>query len=102
MSAPSSKQPSSSGAIRLEHATHELKTWPAYFKDVLRGDKTFEVRRDDRTPMFKVGDTLILREWDERNGYSGDKLWRRVTYVLPGDQFGIEKGYVVLGLGMDS
>lgn len=79
---------------------HELKTWPAYFKDVLRGDKNFEVRRDDRSPLFRVGDMLILREWDERSGYSGDKLWRRITYVLPGDQFGIERGYVVLGLAL--
>jgi hypothetical protein len=78
---------------------HELKCWPAYFKDVLRGDKNFEVRPDDRTPPFHVGDTLVLREWDERNGYSGDKLWRRITYILPGDQFGIEAGYCVMGLG---
>lgn len=79
---------------------HELKTWPAYFEDILRGDKNFEVRRDDRRPPFRVGDALIMREWDERSGYSGDKLWRRITYVLPGDQFGIEAGYCVLGLGL--
>lgn len=41
--------------------THELKILPQYFKAVQNGSKTFELRKNDR--RFKVGDTLILREW---------------------------------------
>ena len=77
---------------------HELKCWPAYFVDVVRGVKTFEVRRDDREPMFQPGHLLLLREWDDRNGYSGRECERLVTYVLPGGEFGIEDGYVVMGI----
>jgi hypothetical protein len=41
---------------------HELKTWPAYFERLLSGEKTFEVRKDDRG--FQAGDELLLREFD--------------------------------------
>lgn len=75
---------------------HELKTLSPFFQAVRDGDKTFEVRKNDRG--FRVGDTLELHEWDERNGYTGRAVQRRVTYVLPGDQFGIEAGYVVMGI----
>lgn len=91
---------------------HKLKTWPAYFDAVERGEKPFEVRRDDRG--FQKGDVLVLqRTSEDRLGeveivqVSPDRPWdykaknelrRRITYVLTGGQFGIEPGYVVLGL----
>lgn len=46
---------------------HELKVKPVYFEAVKEGIKTFELRRDDRN--FKVGDILLLREWEHQ--YSG-------------------------------
>lgn len=77
--------------------THELKTWPAYYGAVACGLKPFEVRKADRD--FRVGDLLHLREWDpETQTYTGASLIRSVTYVLKGGQFGVEVGYVVLGL----
>ena len=39
---------------------HDLKILPEYFVEVVRGNKTFEVRKDDRP--FNVGDELILYE----------------------------------------
>ena len=38
------------------------KIWPQYFKKILKGDKTFELRLAD----FKCrrGDTLLLREFN--------------------------------------
>lgn len=80
--------------------THSLKCWPSYFEDVRSGRKPFEVRKDDRDPMFREGDWLVLNEFNPTGDgfYTGRSFTRRVTYVLPGDQFGIEKDYVVMGL----
>jgi hypothetical protein len=41
--------------------THELKTWPGPFAAVLSGEKTHEVRKNDRG--YAVGDRLLLREY---------------------------------------
>ena len=77
-------------------ALHELKTWPPFFADVLSGDKSFEVRRDDRG--YREGDRLRLREWTG-TGYSGREAERTVVYVLrDAEQFGVRAGYVVIGL----
>lgn len=81
---------------------HELKCWPAYFHAITCGDKTFEVRRDDRG--FQKGDVLDLREYDkdrgvtEREHFTGNAEQVLVTYVLTGGQFGIEPGHVVMGI----
>lgn len=63
--------------------THELKTWPGPFEDVVAGRKTHEVRKDDRG--FEVGDTLVLREWvPGPQGYTGRSLTVTVTYITRG------------------
>lgn len=78
---------------------HELKTWPEFFESVSSGRKPFEVRKNDRD--FKVGDVLILKEWDpEKELYSGRVLYKTVTYLLPGGSFGIDPDYCVMGLGV--
>ena len=85
---------------------HVLKTWADYWDAVERGEKPFEVRRDDRG--FQKGDILVLRrmyknftgawteDWTDSEGPKD--LRRKVTFVLTGGQFGIEPGYVVMGL----
>jgi hypothetical protein len=40
---------------------HELKTWPREFRAVARGQKAFEVRKNDRG--FETDDIVILREF---------------------------------------
>lgn len=76
---------------------HELKTWPGYYEAVECGEKTFELRRNDRD--FETGDVLVLREWDPEHGYTGRSLERLVTYVLRNaEAFGLRSGFVVLGL----
>lgn len=77
---------------------HVLKTWPEYFEAVYVGEKTFEVRLDDRD--YKVGDTLVLREWDPKTKeYSGRHLEVRVTYLMKGDEFDFLKpGVTVMGI----
>jgi hypothetical protein len=97
---------------------HELRCWPEFFCSLLSGEKTFEVRKDDRG--FRVGDTLWLREYrPERecqsahcalNGcmgenvcprrpasYTGREMRRTVTYILAGRPW-LADGYVVMGL----
>lgn len=76
---------------------HNLKTWKKYFVAVFSGLKNFELRFNDRD--FKIGDELILEEWDEITElYTGRILHRRIDYILEGGQFGLEKGYVILAL----
>jgi hypothetical protein len=76
--------------------THELKTWPEYFKDVWNNTKTFEIRKNDR--HYRAGDMLRLREWSSVGGYTGREIERRISYVFLGGTMGIEQGYCVLGL----
>lgn len=79
-------------------AMHDLKTWPESFFAVKCGEKTLEIRLDDRG--FAVGDTLRLRLYDPAQArFLGDMVDRTVTHILPGGQFGLEPGYVALSLG---
>lgn len=77
--------------------THELKTWPKMYRDVVNQDKKFEVRKNDRD--FKVGDTLSLLEYDpiERE-FTGAEHRVFVEYLLEGGEFGIDEGHVVMGI----
>ena len=84
---------------------HELKTWPKYFHEVKSGVKKFEIRKFDRD--FRVGDELILREFVPENYYedqtekeyfTGNICHRRIDYLLSDSKFGIQEGYVVLGI----
>jgi hypothetical protein len=84
--------------------THELKSWPDFFEPVMSGEKTFELRVDDR--HFAVGDVLHLREWDDRTGkYTGRSVKKRVTYKLDGIGYGaippyhgLTRSYCILSL----
>lgn len=78
---------------------HELKVWPEYFEAIWLGNKTFELRNNDRD--FQVGNRLILREWCPKNAeYTGRQYKRGITYILKdAEAFGLQKDYVVLGLG---
>jgi len=81
---------------------HSLKIYPELFKQVVSGDKLFEVRNNEDRG-FQKGDELTLREYDpllycdsaaEYGIYSGFKVQAKVTYVSNYQQ---RKNYVVLG-----
>ncbi len=61
---------------------HDLKVWPEYFEPIRQGLKTFEIRKvSDRD--FRVGDTLVLSEWDEYDRhYTGRAVKVKITYIL--------------------
>ena len=87
------------GSASLDRApkTHALKTWPSFYVEVAGGRKTFEMRKADRD--FQFGDILRLREWEPKTEkYTGRACYRRVTYIMRGPAFGLEAGWVVLGL----
>lgn len=96
--------------------THTLKVAPAYFEALVRKEKNFEVRRDDRG--FQKGDTLRLIAWGAQEGAGSPgymnsakkvvssrpdspsvyAIERKIKYILTGGQFGIEPGYVVMAI----
>jgi hypothetical protein len=79
-------------------AWHELKTWPAPFADLIKGNKTFEFRRED-VRRFSVGDVLRLREWTESEGtYTGRTFDVEVTHLLRGPEFGVPVGMAILSV----
>lgn len=76
---------------------HHLKTWPIPFTAVKELCKTFEIRINDRD--YSVGDLLILQEYLPTNGqYTGKEVERVVTYIADGEHFGLQKGFVALGI----
>jgi hypothetical protein len=75
---------------------HDLKCWPDYFAESIAGRKPFEIRKNDRG--FKVGDGLVLREFNFDTGaYSGRECRARITSIIDYPP-GLKDGYVVLGL----
>jgi hypothetical protein len=81
---------------KMTPTTHELKSWPEYFQATLTGRKTFELRKHDRD--FKVGDKIILREYDpDAERYTGREDAVVISYVLAGGPW-LQPGYCALGI----
>ena len=73
---------------------HQLKTWPQYFEPVNRGDKTFEIRFNDRN--FTTGEYLSLQEFDPtEQSYTGRSALFRITFITDFEQ---KPGFVVMGI----
>ena len=61
--------------------THELKILPEFFKEVRSGNKTAELRIDDRD--FTVGDVMVLREWLPRKKvFTGRFCNVKITHMV--------------------
>lgn len=78
--------------------THALKCWPEYFKALDNGEKTFEIRKDDRP--FEVGDKIMLQEYNTATEkYTGEELTFSISYIMRDKpKFGLKIGYCILGL----
>jgi hypothetical protein len=75
---------------------HELKTLPEYFNAVLSGEKTFEVRKNDRP--FHKGDLLALNEYDpEGKCYTGRSCLVYIDYILDNTDY-CKSGYVIMAI----
>ena len=77
---------------------HALKCRGDFFMSVYDNEKEFEVRKNDRD--FKIGDYIVLcqRYGQDDGELSGLTCMRKIKYILTGGQFGVQQGYVVLGL----
>jgi hypothetical protein len=84
-----------------EVITHEIKIYPRYFEAVMSGDKTFELRRNDRD--YKVGDVILLEEFEYEVGgsYTGRNLSVTISYILKEEDgkgwIGLRPGYCCIG-----
>lgn len=73
---------------------HELKTWLEFYQPIEDGIKTFEIRKNDRD--FRVGDSLILLEWNPYGeNYTGRGTIRYITYITDWEQ---KPGFVVMSI----
>ncbi|MEQ3500615.1 DUF3850 domain-containing protein [Tenacibaculum sp. SSH1-16] len=75
---------------------HEVKVKQPFYDDLYFKRKSFEVRKNDRD--YEVGDILHLKEFSNQDWQNMQGIFRKVVYLLEGGQYGIENGYVVLGL----
>jgi len=84
----------------MEITIHELKTWPLHWTAMFNGEKTFELRKNDRG--FKKYDELLLKEYDPlKSEYTGRILHRQIVYILRSTEaraWGLQDGYCILGL----
>jgi ASC-1-like (ASCH) protein len=71
---------------------HELKIEKQYYEKVVSGDKTFEIRKNDRD--FKTGDIIKLNEI-AAGYYTGESTTRVITYICNYEQ---KDNYVVLAI----
>lgn len=77
--------------------THELKILNDFADAVYVGDKTFEIRENDRG--FQKGDFIRFQAIDKsglRNKHLVNEKLYEITFVLSG--WGIKNGYVALGI----
>lgn len=72
------------------------KIFSKYFRAVKARKKNFEIRRDE--DGIQVGDLLILEEWNEWTGYTGECVRRYVKYILRDiPECGLMDGYCIIG-----
>lgn len=81
---------------------HRLKTLAPYWERIQQGDKTFEIRKNDRD--FQVGDILELELIENKHdpvmSYSMPPMIikARVKYLFSGGQYGLEIGYCIMSI----
>jgi len=74
---------------------HYLKTETEYYQAVKRGEKLFELRKNDRD--FRIGDFIYLEE--TVNGVKTGKYLepKKIKYILKNcRKYGLKKGYCIL------
>lgn len=74
--------------------THYLKTVNPYFNAVWMKLKTFELRKNNRN--FKVGDTVVLMEYDNvGKTFTANQVIVVITYILHKFNDALNEEYVI-------
>ena len=79
---------------KLYVTIHLLKILPEYYQAILKGEKRFEVRFNDRN--YKKGDFLYLREHDGKD-YTGHAISVEVTYLLDNPDY-CKENFVIMSI----
>ena len=77
---------------------HDIKILPEYYRAIERGEKKFEVRKNDRD--YHKYDILHLQEW-LGGEYTGREIIAEVTYLLDDTTF-CKDGYVIMSIDIMS
>ena len=77
---------------------HELKVNTLFFPYLITDLKCYEIRKNDRD--YRVGDVLILKEWDpDGEKFTGRLCTREVVYMLSNEDTNtIGAGFVIMTL----
>lgn len=73
---------------------HELKILPEYFEAVISGEKSFEIRKNDRP--FHKGDLIALNEYNGQN-WTGNSCLVYIDYILDNPDY-VKKDMVVMAI----
>lgn len=76
---------------------HELKIKEDYFNAIVRGEKTFELRKNDRD--YKVGDLIHFIKINGLEYFSFSRYVYQIIYILKDvPEYGLDKDYCILGI----
>lgn len=80
---------------------HELKILSSFVRPILKGEKIFKIRENDRG--FQKGDTVQFKvvsdDWTRKNISPVNELEHKtfeITYVING--WGLKNGFVAFGI----
>jgi len=94
--------------------THTLKIKQEYFERIISGQKTFEIRKNDRD--YQVGDAVVFTPEGSRHDFSKgfdidaeclieierikimEKHVFEIVYIFHGGEYGLDNGYCVFGI----
>lgn len=88
--------------------THIVKSWIMFYTDIISGERTSDIRINDR--RYAVGDILHLREFDPvKQFFTGRSAFARITYMQTNKSnpcaisyIALHNDYVVLSLKLEA
>lgn len=83
---------------------HFVKSWSMFYKDIITGIRTSDIRLNDR--RYRVGDEMCLEEFDPvGQEYTGNTTFVEITYIQTNmsnpcaiSHLALHKDYVVLSI----
>ncbi len=76
---------------------HKLKIKAKYLLPIILGNKTFELRKDDRN--YQVGDYITFEVIDSNNPIYLKNNYYQITYILRNTpEYGLVKDYCILAI----